>query len=178
VNGVQRVAGSNPPPEPLVYPTLTLKLSVSHLSDQLAKLIIREMSARISDSLSNVVPDALSAHNARVIIRQPKLTLSLYSQRTAQMLFVNAHLGPPNSAVHDVSLTYLLKRGSRRQTCPASRTSSTIRRAPYVRSLRRKLVPHRLRFELTFTPRPVSPTGLSHTVVDWRMAVAVYSPLI
>jgi hypothetical protein len=89
----------------LVYPTLTLKLSVSHLSDQLAKLIIREMSARISDSLSNVVAYALSAHNARVIIRQPKLTLSLYSQRTAQMLFVNAHLGPPNSAVHDVSLT-------------------------------------------------------------------------
>jgi hypothetical protein len=26
-----------------------------------------------------------------------------------------------------------------------------------------------LRFELTFTPRPVSPTGLSHAVVDWSM---------
>jgi hypothetical protein len=49
----------------------------------LAKLIIREMSARISDSLSNVVADAVSAHNACVIIRQPKLTLSLYSQGTA-----------------------------------------------------------------------------------------------
>jgi hypothetical protein len=84
----------------------------------LAKLIIREMSARISDSLSNVVADALSAHNARVIIRHPKLSLSLYSQQTAQMLFVNAHLGPPNSAIHDVSLTYLLKRGSRRHSEP------------------------------------------------------------
>jgi len=71
------------PPEALVYLTLTLKLSVSHMFDQLAKLIIREISARISDSLSNVVADALSPHNARVIIGQPKLTLSLYSQRTA-----------------------------------------------------------------------------------------------
>ena len=35
-----------------------------------------------------------------------------------------------------------------------------------------------LRFELTFTPRAVSPTGLSHTVVDWSIAVAVYGPLI
>lgn len=32
--------------------------------------------------------------------------------------------------------------------------------------------------ECTFTPRPVSPTGLSHTVVDWSIAVAVYGPLI
>lgn len=33
------------------------------------------------------------------------------------------------------------------------------------------------RLQLTFTRRPVSPTGLSHTVVDWGMAVARCGPL-
>jgi hypothetical protein len=40
------------------------------------------------------------------------------------------------------------------------------------------MIVRNLRFELTFTLRPVSPTGLSHTVVDWSIAVAVYGPLI
>jgi hypothetical protein len=66
-----------------VCPTLAFELPVRHHLDQLRKLIIRQVGARLLDATSYVVADSRPVHSLQTRVRDFDISFSLRSQHSA-----------------------------------------------------------------------------------------------